>query len=57
MKDFNRKNKTNTLPEIENKLRLTKREQEFLDDLLIFNQILFNYFTLIMLIIFQMVYL
>ena len=38
MKDFNRKNKTNTLPEIENKLRLTKREQEFLDDLLIFNQ-------------------
>ena len=38
MKDFNRKNKTNTLPEIENKLRLTKKEQEFLDDLLIFNQ-------------------
>lgn len=38
MKDFKRQNKTNTLPEIENKLRLTKNEQDFLDDLLIFNQ-------------------
>lgn len=38
MKDFNRHNKNNTLTNIENKLRLTKNEQVFLNDLLIFNQ-------------------